>query len=142
MIIVTNQYSWVELKPGVQSTRLENQLAWQESGGKKLIIAVGGPGQWAAPGPLPADSVVTKLVSAATVDPELARSFWGPFLAYVFYSAKPPWWCRDPLLGALGLFKESGSLQLSDSRTESAVRGAIETSPFSRRFSVHKGSIP
>jgi hypothetical protein len=142
MIVVTDEYSWVELKPGAQSTRFENKVAWQESATKKLIIAVGGPGQWAAPGPLPPGAVVTNLVPAATLDPELARSFWGPFLAYIFYSAKPPWWRRDPLLGALGLFKQGVLLQLCDSSTEAAVRSAIETSPFSRRFFVHKETIP
>lgn len=137
MIEVTDEYSWVEFKSGVQSTRFENKLAWQETAGKRLIIAVGGPEQWAAPGPLPADAVVTNLVTAATSDPELAQLLWGPFLSYVFYSAKPPWWRRDPLLAALGLFKEEVLLKLGDKRVEVAVRNAIKTSPGSRRFVVH-----
>jgi hypothetical protein len=141
MITVTNEYSWVELGPGTQSTRFENKVGWMESAGKKLIIAVGGPGQWAAPGPLPPEAVVTDLVAAATVDPVLAQAFWGAFLAYIFRSAKRPWWRRDPLLGALGLFKEDVLLQLSDSGTEAAVRSAIETS-FSRLFAVRKGAGP
>jgi len=140
MIIVSDEYSWVELKPGAQSMRFENEVAWQESAGKKLIIAVGGPNQWAAPGPLPADAVVTDLVAAATGDLNLAQAFWGPYLAYVFYSAKPPWWLRDPLLAALGLSKEEVRLQLCDGTTRAAVRKAIEASSYSRRFSVRERS--
>jgi hypothetical protein len=140
MIVVTNEHSWVELKPDVQSTRFENKLAWQASAGKKLIIAVGGPGQWAAPGPLPADAVVTNLVTAASSDPELAQLFWGPFLLYVLYSAQLPWWRRDPLLAALGLVKQAVELQLSDGGAAAAVRRAIEASPNSRRFVVRAAS--
>jgi hypothetical protein len=79
MIIVTDEYSWAELKSGLQSTRFEHKLAWRETEGRKLIIAVGGPSQWAAPGPLPADAVVTNVVAAARSEPELAELFWGRF---------------------------------------------------------------
>jgi hypothetical protein len=65
----------------------------------------------------------------------------GAFLAYMFRSAKPPWWRRDPLLGAMGLFKDV-LLQLSDSGTVAAVRSAIERSSFSRLFAVRKGAGP
>jgi hypothetical protein len=68
MIVVTDEYSWVELEPGVQKSRFENKMAWQRSGDRKLIIAVGGPEQWNAPGPLPPDAIVTNLVTAATTD--------------------------------------------------------------------------
>lgn len=136
MTIVTDEYSWVELKPGFPSSRFENKMAWQISGGRKLIIAVGGPGQWNAPGPLPSDAVLTNLVTAATTDFELAQLLWGNFLTYIFYSAKPPWWRRDPLLAAIGFFKEPVLLNLSDGTAKAAVQKAIEMSSHSRRFVV------
>jgi hypothetical protein len=140
MITVTDTHSWAVLQDGRQSMRFENRIAWQLVRGQRRIIAVGGPEQWAAPGPLPPDATMIELIDLAIHDRELARVFWEQFLSYVFFSAKPPWWRRDPLLQGLGLFREEVQLKLSRMHEANAVREAIEQSR-SPRFRVQSAAI-
>ena len=72
--------------------RYENLIAWIPHGSNRQVIAVGGPTQWAAPGPLPSEAVVTDLVRDSLEDPALAADLWGSFLRYVAWRADPGRW--------------------------------------------------
>ncbi len=72
----------------------DNLISWIADGAMRRIIAVGGPTQWAAAGPLPANAVTTDLVQASSSDPALAAQLWEAFLRYVALRAEPGLWRR------------------------------------------------
>jgi hypothetical protein len=68
---------------GSSARATENRLAFQEIDGTRQIIAVGGPSDWASPGPLPIDAVQVDLIQASARDPSLAPLWWAQFLRFV-----------------------------------------------------------
>jgi hypothetical protein len=139
MIIVGDSSSRLE-KDGALVARFDNKLAWVPTQAGRSIIAVGGAQEWLSTKPLPREAVLTDLVVASTGDPDLAAALWGPFLAYLCYSARPTVWRRALLLLALGLVRIPVQVDVSDSAIRSAVQDAITRSRYHPRFVV-RGTV-
>jgi hypothetical protein len=133
VIVITAKDSTVE-KDGKAIECRENKLAWiPQDGGRRLIIAVGGPSHWGpSPPPLPPEATLSDLVEISTADPDLAATFWPLFLRYIWTSAAatraPTSWWRQQWAMTTALFKFRSvpvRIDIPDPVTQAAVRKAL-----------------
>lgn len=140
IVIVSDHASRIE-KDGTTVAAFENKLAWLPNKSGQMIIAVGGPHEWRSSAPLPPEAVMTDLVITSTTDTELAATLWGPFLAYLYYAARPPPWGRMLMLLSFGLIRVPVRIDITDATIRAAVRLAISQSRYFPRFTVRDGLI-
>jgi hypothetical protein len=109
---------------GSSSGATENRLALQEIDGTQQIIAVGGPSDWASPGPLPVDAVQVDLLQASVQDPALAPLLWARFLTYVNAKENHGFihWLKTHFLGIPVV------LEIADEQLRQAVATALRGS--------------
>jgi hypothetical protein len=147
VIVITAKDSSVEKDGKVIECR-ENKMAWTpQDGGRRLIIAVGGPSHWGpSPPPLPPEATLTDLVEISTTDPDLAAQFWPPFLRYIWISAvatpvSHSWWRQQwaMTIAYLTLRSIPVRIDIPDPVTHAAVKKALERSR-SPRLRVMEGT--
>ena len=147
MIVITAQDSSVEKDGKVVECR-ENKMAWiPQAGGRKLIIAVGGPSHWGpSPPPFPPEVTLTDLVEISTTDPDFAAQFWPLFLRYIWMSAvatpvRHSRWRRQWAMTIASFTMRSipVRIEISDPVTHLAVKKALERSR-SPRLRIMEGT--
>jgi len=80
----------------------------------------------------------TDLTTASITDPDLADLLWGPFLSYLYYSARPSHWQRILFLVAGRVIRLPARIDISDDAIRSAVQDSIARSQYFPRFRVDK----
>lgn len=147
MIVITAKDSSVEKDGKVVECR-ENKMAWiPQPGGRKLIIAVGGPSHWGpSPPPFPPEVTLTDLVEISTTDPDFAAQFWPLFLRYIWMSAvatpvSHSWWRQQWAMTIASLTMRSipVRIDIADPVTYSAIKKALERSR-SPRLRIMEGT--
>lgn len=101
---------------------IKNQMALRPHGKGHVIIAVGGPESWDAPGPLPPDAKVEDLIQASVTDPVHASELWMAFLYYVDALANPGVKARFSRM----FFGIKVRIDIARQSHRSAVKAAIE----------------
>ena len=105
--------------------RLKNNIAWTKVGAQKTIIAIGDPVEWRRIAPLPAGAVVTNLVDSSQHEPAVASELWRPFLLYLYFMTKPPWWRRMQLAMRPFGFAIPVDIEIRDRARSQAVAASI-----------------
>ena len=134
-VVITDHASRAE-RDGVVVASFENKIVWIPQKSRKLIIAVGVPHEWNSAAPLPPEAVSTDLTAASISEPDLADLLWGPFLSYLYYSARPSQWQRILSLVAGRFIRLPARIDISDEAIRAAVRDSITRSEYFPRFRV------
>ena len=134
-VVIGDRASRAE-KDGVVVAGFENRIVWIPQKSRKLIIAVGAPHEWNSAAPLPPEAVSTYLTAASIADPDLAALLWGPFLTYLYYSARPSKWRHVLFLFAGRFIRLPARIEIADKAIRAAVRDSIARNEYLPRFRV------
>lgn len=122
MIHISDQQSWHSRAPG---RRLDNQVVVMDHDGEALLLAVGGPRQWASGDPLPDGARIVDLTALATHDPTEAARLWVTFVRYLHHAAGASF--LDSALMLLGLGRIKVHVAVSDPQVRESIVAALGT---------------